>query len=171
MRHAAIATAAVLLVSIVARLAAGTFSLYLEPFEVARQWHLWQLFTWVPAGASLTFLLHAPLVGFAVSRGASVKHWLGATFISGLLTTLLAFAVPALFSCTFTGAGVGATAALGAWAATVAGPRRLAATALALLPAVLDALVDGLYVLLPFAFALLLATLWVRRSRRPHSQP
>lgn len=168
MRNAALAAGAVVVASIAARLLAPGLSLYLEPWELTRQLHLWQLVTWIPAGASLTFLAHALLVGFAISRGATVAQWLGATFAAGALTTLLGAAVPAIYSCTFTGAGVGATAALAGWAATLRGPRRLAATGLALVPAALDAAVDGLYVLVPFAFALLVAGLWVRWGRRSH---
>ena len=168
MRSAALAAGAVLIASIAARLLVPQLSLYLEPYEVTRAWHLWQLVTWIPAGASLTFLAHALLVGFAISRGATVTQWLGATFVAGVLTTLLGAAVPALYSCTFTGAGVGATAALAARGGTLKGPRRLAATGLALVPAALDAAVDGLYVLVPFGFALLVAGLWVRWGRRSH---
>ncbi len=168
MRNAAIAAVAVLVASVVARLLAPGFSLYLEPWHVTRQLHAWQLVTWIPAGASLTFLAHAVLLAFAISRGATVPHWLGTTFIAGVLTTLLGSAVPAIYSCTFTGAGVGASASLSAWASSLKGPRRAAATGLALLPAALDAAVDGLYVLVPFGFALIASALWVRRGRRSH---
>lgn len=168
MRTAAIAAGAVLLASVAARLLVPGFSLYLEPWEIVKQWHLWQLFTWIPAGASLTFLAHAAFTGFGLSRGTKLTQWLGVTFIAGGLTTLLAFAVPAVFSCTFTGAGVGASAALLGWAATLESRRRAAATAAALLPAALDAAVDGLYVLVPFGFAFIASALWVRWSRRPH---
>jgi hypothetical protein len=171
MRNAGLAAGAVLIVSLAARLLVPGFSLYLEPWELTRQWHLWQLVTWIPAGASLTFLLHAPLLGFAISRGVSPRLWLGVTFIAGVLTTLLGSAVPAIYSCTFTGAGVGASASLSAWASTLKGPRRLAATGLALVPALLDGLVDGLYVLVPFGFAFVVSGLWVRWSRRTHPKP
>ena len=168
MRTAALAAGAVLIASIAARLLVPAFSLYLEPWEVTRKWHLWQLVTWIPAGASLTFVAHSLFVGFALSRGATLKQWAGITFLAGVLTTLLGAAIPAVYSCTFTGAGVGATAAVAAFAATLTGPRRLAATGLALIPAALDAAVDGLYVLVPFGFAFLIAGLWVRWSRRSH---
>ena len=168
MRNGAVAALAVLLVSVVARLLVPGFSLYLEPYDVVRRLYLWQLVTWVPAGASLTFIAHAAFVGFAVWRGAQVRVWLGATFVAGVITTLLGSAVPALYSCTFTGAGVGACAALSAWASTQKGPRRLAATGLSLAPAGLDALVDGNYVLVPFGIALIATGLWVRWSRRSH---
>src|SRR3954451_16461174 len=100
MRNAGLAAGAVLLVSLVARLLVPSLSLYLEPYEVVKQGHVWQLFTWVAAGASLTFLAHAVLVGFAISRGVSIKQWLGLTFAAGALSTLLGFVVPAVFSCT-----------------------------------------------------------------------
>ena len=171
MRNAAIVTGVVLLASVVARLLVPSVSLYLEPYAVVKQWHLWQLFTWLVCGASLTFLAHAPLIGFALARGVKPLAWLGPTFIAGGLTTLLGEIVPAVFSCTFTGAGVGATSALLGWAALQQGKRRAAATLAALLPAGLDALVDGLYVLVPFGFAFIAAALWVRWSRRRSHQP
>ncbi len=168
MRNGAVAALAVLLVSVAARLLVPTLSLYLEPWEVVRQLHLWQLVTWIPAGASLTFIAHAAFVGFAVSRGVPVKVWLGATFAAGVLSTLLGAGVPAIYSCTFTGAGVGAGAALSAWAARETGSRRLAATGLSLAPALLDTAVDGAYVLVPFGFAFIAAGLWVRWGRPSH---
>ena len=166
MRNAGIAAGAVLLASLVARLLVPGVSLYLEPHQVVKQWHVWQLVTWVPAGASLTFVAHALITGFAVSRGARITQWLGVTFIAGALTTLLGEMVPAVFSCTFTGAGVGAAVALGSWAQQLEGPRRAAVMALALVPALLDVLVDGLYVLVPFGFAFFAFIVWVRVARR-----
>jgi hypothetical protein len=147
---------------------AGRFSLplYLEPWAVVRQVHLWQLLTWIPSGASLTFIAHAALLGFAIHRGAKIPLWLGATFAAGALTTLLAFMVPAVLSCTFTGAGVGATAALWSLSVGQRDRRRLFALA-ALAPALLDISVDGFYMLVPHAFAIPLASLGVRWSRRP----
>jgi len=171
MRKAASSAAAVVLASLAARLLVPSFSLYLEPYEVLKQWHLWQLVTWIISGASLTFLAHAALIGFAVSRGAPLKQPLAVTFIAGLCTTLLALPIPAIYSCTFTGAGVAATASLIAWASTLVGPRRLAATLAALVPALLDAAVDGRYALVPFGFAFIAAGLWVRWSRRSHKKP
>lgn len=171
MRNAGLrALGAVLLTSLAARLLLPGVSLYLEPWEVVRHLHVWQLVTWIPAGASLTFLVHAALVGFAVSRGVPVRVWLGTTFAAGLASTLLGAAVPAIYSCTFTGAGVGAGASLSAWASTQKGSRRWAATGLSLVPALLDSAVDGTYVLVPFGFAFIAAGLWVRWSRRSHPQ-
>jgi hypothetical protein len=170
MRNAGIAAGAVLITSIAARLLVPAFSLYLEPHEIVHRWHAWQLATWIPAGASLTFIPHALLLGLAIWGGVKPAHWLGLTFAAGVLTTLLAYVVPAVFSCTFTGAGVGACAALACWSATLTGPKRAAATALALVPAGLDAAVDGLYMLVPFGFVFLAAGLWVRWQRRRSRQ-
>src|SRR5258708_17034483 len=36
-----------LVASVVGRLLASSFSLYLEPWAITQQWHLWQLLTWV----------------------------------------------------------------------------------------------------------------------------
>jgi len=169
-RNAAVAALAVLGGSIAARLLVPSVSLYLEPWEVVRKLHLWQLVTWIPAGASLTFVVHAALVGFAISRGVPVKVWLGTTFAAGVVSTLLAAAVPAIYSCTFTGAGVGAGASLSAWASGEKGSRRVMASAVSLVPVLLDVAVDGMYVLVPFGFAFIAAGLWVRWGRRSHPQ-
>ncbi len=165
-RTALIAAVAVVAVSVLARLLVSTFSLYLEPWAVTKQAHLWQLATWTFAGASLTFIVHAALLGFALSRGVKVSLWLGSMFIVGALVSLLAFLVPAVASCTFTGAGVSATVCLWAASRTLTGRPRWAFIALALVPALLDGLVDGAYVLLPFGFALPTVSGWVRLSRR-----
>lgn len=166
MRKWALAGGSVLVASVLARLTVSRFSLYLEPFEVVEKWHVWQLATWVVAGASLTFIAHAAFVALAIRNDVPVRVWLGATFAAGALTTLLGELVPAIFSCTFTGAGVGATAALIGWAAVLKGPWRVAVTLLALVPMLLDTVVDGLYVLVPFGFAMVVAHVWVRWSRR-----
>jgi hypothetical protein len=161
-----IAAGAVVVASIAGRLLASSFSLYLEPWAVTRQWHVWQLLTWIPTGASLTFLVHAGLLFFALSRGVSVKLWLGATFCAGALAAGVAFVIPAVLSCTFAGAGVGATACLWAFSRTFAGKQRWAWMAVALVPALLDGVVDGGYALLPHAFALPLASGWARMTVR-----
>jgi hypothetical protein len=164
-RRAMLAAVAVIVASVAGRLLASHFSLYLEPWAVTRQLHLWQLVTWVPAGASLTFLVDAALLAFALSRGVSVRLWLGVTFGAGLLAALLAYVVPAVLSCTFAGSGVGATAALWAWSRGLKGRSRWAAMALACVPALLDGVVDGTYALMPHLFAVPLASGWVRMAR------
>src|SRR5438093_196465 len=101
MRKAALAAGAVVVTSLAARALAPSFSLYLEPYGVLRAAHLWQLVTWIGAGASLTFLVHAAIIGAAIFRGAPARQWLGVTFVAGLCTALLALPVPAVYSCTF----------------------------------------------------------------------
>lgn len=165
-RTAVIGAVVVLLASLLGRVLASRFSLYLEPWAVTRDVHLWQLLTWIPTGASLTFVAHAALLFFALWRGVDARFWLGPTFVAGALTAMLAWIVPAVLSCTFAGAGVGATSALWCWSRGLSGRQRWAAAAIALVPAVLDALVDGSYALLPYAFVLPLATGWVRVSGR-----
>jgi hypothetical protein len=164
-RKPAFAAVAVLVASVAARLLASRFSFYLEPWAVIRDAHVWQLVTWIPTGASLTFLLDAVLLAFALSRGVSVRLWLGVTFGAGVLAVLVAFIIPAVLSCTFTGAGAGATGALWAWSRTLKGRARWAAVALACVPALLDVAVDGSYALLPHPFAAALASGWVRLGR------
>jgi hypothetical protein len=152
--------------SIAGRLLASSFSVYLEPWAVTRQGHLWQLVTWIPTGASLTFLADAALLFFALSRGVSVKLWLGVTFGAGVLAALMTYIIPAVLSCTFGGAGVGATACLWAFSRGFNGKQRWAWMAVAFLPALLDGVVDGSYAVLPHAFALPLASGWVRVTAR-----
>jgi hypothetical protein len=164
-RTAMIGAVAVIVASLAGRLLASRFSLYLEPWAVTRELHVWQLVTWVPTGASLTFLADAVLLAFALSRGVSVKVWLGATFGAGVLAVLLAYIVPAVLSCTFGGAGVGATGALWAYSRSLKGRARWAAMALACVPALLDGVVDGSYALMPHAFVLPMASGWVRMTR------
>jgi hypothetical protein len=165
-RTAVIGAVVVVVASVLGRVLASRFSLYLEPWAVTRELHLWQLVTWIFTGASLTFIAHAALLFLALFRGVAVRFWLGPTLLSGALTAMLAWVIPAVLSCTFAGAGVGATSALWAWSRTSSGRQRWAIAALALVPALLDGVVDGRYALLPYVFVLPLATGWVRVSGR-----